>query len=117
MQIVGVYSADICNLTTNYWMNPLQPGLTVLVSGNSHEMITNAQTYWGPCAVTAISFMSVVSFVGWWYQRRMRDLFTEQVNNLDDDSYDRADAREAKRTGGYFAPNGVSDHFIASPQI
>lgn len=106
MQILGVYSSDICNLTTNYWMNPLQPGLMVLVSANSKEMIRNAQIYWEPCAVTAISFMSVVSFVGWWYQRRMRDLFTEQVNNLDKDEYDRADAREAKQRGD-FAGDGV----------
>lgn len=31
--------------------------------------------YWKPCAITAIVFMTVVSFVGWWYQRRMRDMF------------------------------------------
>jgi hypothetical protein len=37
---------------------------------------------WKPCAITAIVFMSVVSFVGWWYQRRMRDLFQDRKSAM-----------------------------------
>lgn len=39
------------------------------------DVLTRTE-FWEPCAITAIVFMTVVSFVGWWYQRRMRDMFT-----------------------------------------
>lgn len=38
--------------------------------------------YWVPCAVTAITFMIVVGFMAWWYQRRMRDMFAESELTL-----------------------------------
>lgn len=65
MQIVGVYSADICYITVDHWMDPFRPGITALISSNSKRMIQDAQIYWKPCAITAIVFMSFVSFVGW----------------------------------------------------
>lgn len=34
--------------------------------------------YWKWGAITAIGFMAFVSFLGWWYQRRMRLRFTER---------------------------------------
>lgn len=56
-----------------------------MISNNSKQMIDDAQRYWKPLAIAAIVFMGVVSFVGWWYQRRTRDLFTEQVMKIDED--------------------------------
>lgn len=34
--------------------------------------------YWKWGAITAISFMAFASFLGWWYQRRMRLRFAER---------------------------------------
>lgn len=97
MQLLGVYTADICYLTVDQWIDPT--GATAMISKNSKVMIQDAQTYWKPCAITAIAFMTLVSFVGWWYQRRMKDLFMNLVNDVDLDKYDRADTRESKRPG------------------
>lgn len=102
MQILGVYSADICYITTEHWMRPFRaPGsVTAVLSLNSRLMLQDARTYWKPCAITAIVFMSVVSFVGWWYQRRMRDMFMELVSRLDAEGFARGDAREARMDFG-----------------
>lgn len=89
MQVLGVYSADICGVTTDHWIDPFRPGVTAMISMNSTLMIRDAQTYWKPCAITAIAFMSFVSFVGWWYQRRLRDLFMDLVSKIDQDRYAR----------------------------
>lgn len=55
MQIVGVYSADICYVTVDYWMDPFRPGATALISVNSKRMIQDAQIYWKPCATPQLS--------------------------------------------------------------
>lgn len=99
MQLLGVYSADICQLTVDKWPHPYRHGVTAMISQNSAVMIRDAETYWKPCAISAIAFMTFVSFVGWWYQRRMKDLFTNLVSQVDLDKHDRADMRLSKRLG------------------
>ncbi|KAJ4393500.1 hypothetical protein N0V93_002712 [Gnomoniopsis smithogilvyi] len=84
MQLLGVYTADICNLNVGNWLHPYRPEVTAMLSTNSKQMIDDAQKYWKPLAIAAICFMGVVSFVGWWYQRRTRDLFTDQVIKIDE---------------------------------
>ena len=96
MQLLGVYTADICQITVDDWIHPYRPGVTALISTNSRNMIRDAQIYWKPCAITAIAFMTFVSFVGWWYQRRMRDLFTNLVRDVDKDGWDRSDTIASK---------------------
>lgn len=96
MQILGVYSADICYLTVDKWMHPYKPGNIALISKNSRSMISDAKTFWKPCAITAIAFMSFVSFVGWWYQRRTRDVFMGLVSSID--VHSREDTKESMRT-------------------
>lgn len=83
MQLMGVYSAGICQITVDKWLHLHEPGVTTMISVNTKVMIQDAQTYWKPCAITAISFMTFVSFVGWWYQRRMKDIFTDLVSKVD----------------------------------
>jgi Zn-dependent protease with chaperone function len=99
MQLLGVYSADICYLTVDKWMHPYERGITAMISTNSRKMIRDAQTYWKPCAITAIAFMTFVSFVGWWYQRRMKDVFTTLVSEVDLEEHDRRDTRDSRSRG------------------
>lgn len=100
MQLIGVYSAGLCYVTVENWTKPYDMRPMPVISSNSREMILYASgqspfplrpvpfrsesyspnanadvVYWKPCAITAIVFMTIVSFVGWWYQRRMRDMF------------------------------------------
>lgn len=96
----------MCYVTVQNWTKPYDTRLMPVISTNSREMILHASgqsscplrpphsgtfstnltrtytVYWKPCAITAIIFMSIVSFVGWWYQRRMRDTFTTCMSLL-----------------------------------
>lgn len=90
MQLLGVYTANICQVSAYDWLDPYRPDVTAMLSVNTKEMIDDAQIYWEPCGITAIAFMTFVSFVGWWYQRRMKDLFTTLVSEVDLDKYDRS---------------------------
>ncbi|KAH8675456.1 hypothetical protein BX600DRAFT_534925 [Xylariales sp. PMI_506] len=96
MQLLGVYSANICSVTAVWWLSPFDVRPNVTLSLNTHDMITSAENYWKPCAITAIVFMAVVSFVGWWYQRRMRDVFSQMVQDIDNSNFDRDDTRRAR---------------------
>ena len=42
MQLIGVYTADICQITTGSWFSPLSQRPVVVVSVNSPQMINNA---------------------------------------------------------------------------
>ncbi|CAK7208906.1 hypothetical protein SBRCBS47491_000256 [Sporothrix bragantina] len=106
MQLMGVYSADICYVTTQYWFAPLDKRPQPIISVNSADMIRESELMWKPCAITAIVFMSVVSFVGWWYQRRMRDLFQDQVRRIDQN--ERRDTRASRPDRGRVRPRAVS---------
>ncbi|EPE08002.1 cytochrome mitochondrial [Ophiostoma piceae UAMH 11346] len=87
MQLMGVYTADICYVTTEYWFLPYSERPMAMISTNSAEMIKSAEG-------------NVVSFIGWWYQRRMRDLFAQQVLRIDDESFERVkDTRKSRITG------------------
>lgn len=90
MQLLGVYTANICQVSAYDWLDPYRPDVTAMLSVNTKEMIDDAQIYWEPCGITAIAFMTFVSFVGWWYQRRMKDLFTNLVSEVDLDKYARS---------------------------
>ncbi|KAK2609843.1 hypothetical protein N8I77_003320 [Diaporthe amygdali] len=119
MQLLGVYTANICQVSVYDWLDPYRPDVTAMISVNTKAMIDDAQIYWEPCGITAIAFMTFVSFVGWWYQRRMKDLFTTLVSEVDSDKYDRADTRAAKRssTSQNGMHNGEERHLWGSPAI
>ncbi|KAI1872646.1 hypothetical protein JX265_005526 [Neoarthrinium moseri] len=96
MQLMGVYSANMCYVPSRWWLVPFEDRPVIMISKNTALMITMAQRYWEPCAITAIVFLAVVSFIGWWYQRRMRDLFGELVRSINAQKYDREDTRSAR---------------------
>ncbi|KIM98510.1 hypothetical protein OIDMADRAFT_31299 [Oidiodendron maius Zn] len=88
MQLIGVYTAAVCRVTVSEWSKPVdQRGLSI-ISVNSALAIKSAKKYWKWGAITAISFMAFVSFLGWWYQRRMRLRFTELVERVDESCLD-----------------------------
>ncbi|OHE93608.1 hypothetical protein CORC01_11107 [Colletotrichum orchidophilum] len=89
MQIIGVYRTNMCFINAHDWLEPDDRRPPVVLSVNSREMINSATKYWKPVAIAAIAFMAVVSFVGWWYQRRMRDVFGQLVKRIDEAEFER----------------------------
>ncbi|EFW99500.1 hypothetical protein CMQ_7868 [Grosmannia clavigera kw1407] len=90
MQLMGVYSADVCRVTTPNWSKNDIHRADVLLSQNTAKMIRLSRSTWIPFASTAIGFMSAVSFVGWLYQRRMRNVFLKLATRIDDNECQEA---------------------------
>ena len=92
MQLIGVYNSGHCGLTAAHWTKP-HADVPIVVSFNYAEQITAAHDYWLPCAITAVVFLAVVTFCGWWYQRRLRALFRRLVDDIGDTTTDREDVK------------------------
>lgn len=90
MQLMGVYSAPKCSIDAQWWTKP-HPNVQIIVSTNYAQEIEYARRYWLPCGITATLFLGVVSFCGWWYQRRLRGLFRELVSDIGNPRTDRED--------------------------
>ena len=88
MQLMGVYNSDKCDINAGWWTKP-HGNLTVTISSNYALEIQDASTYWKACAITATLFLGVVSFCGWWYQRRLRGLFRLLVKGIGNPEYER----------------------------
>lgn len=85
MQIMGVYRNCLCTWPIHYWRRSLFDA-TYPISTNSAEAIRNASTYWKGTGATAITFLGFISYVGWWYQRRLRYQFRLLVDRIDENS-------------------------------
>ncbi|TAQ83562.1 hypothetical protein B7494_g8116 [Chlorociboria aeruginascens] len=92
MQLLGVYTVDICQINVDRWTKP-HSDIMVIISANYQQEIHSANTYWKACAITATVFLGVVSFCGWWYQRRLRGLFKELVRDIGNPESEREDIR------------------------
>jgi hypothetical protein len=90
MQLMGVYSAPKCSINVQWWTKP-HPNVMVALSTNYAQEIEYARRYWLPCGITATLFLGVVSFCGWWYQRRLRGVFRELVSDIGNPKTDRED--------------------------
>lgn len=104
MQLMGVYTAPKCAITAEYWTRS-HSNVPIIISTNYAEQIRAAEKYWLTCAITATIFLAVVSFGGWWYQRRLRGIFRRLVDDLGIASMD---LEEVRATTGPFSPvNGI----------
>ena len=81
-QIMGLYRNCLCVLPMKYWrrseLDHIMP-----ISTNSAESIRHAATYWKDTGITAIAFLGFISYVGWWYQRRLRYHFKVLIEKID----------------------------------
>lgn len=92
MQLMGVYGGPKCSINAQYWTKP-HAEVPVILSNNYALEIADAKKYWVPSAITAILFLALVTFCGWWYQRRLRGLFRNLVSELGSEVTDREDIR------------------------
>jgi len=86
LQIIGVYRNCLCNIPITVWHRPYDDDVSFVISSNSAEDIHWAQTIWTGTGVTAVVFLGFVSFVGWWYQMRLRYEFKKIIMMIDERS-------------------------------
>ena len=59
------------------------------ISSNSAEDISYARRTWTALGASAVTFLGVVAFIGWWYQKRLRyqmKLLIERIGVNPEDS-------------------------------
>lgn len=74
MQIIGVYRNCLCRLTTQNWWYGRAEAI-IVISTNSAQDISQALHFWIPMGCAATGFLALVTYIAWWYQRRLRMLF------------------------------------------
>ncbi|KAI9773727.1 MAG: hypothetical protein M1839_002025 [Geoglossum umbratile] len=82
MQIMGLYRNCLCQLPMQYWRDRRHTPLLV-VSVNSVDDIHQARTYWTGTGSGGVAFLGLICYSGWWYQRRLKGVFRELVENID----------------------------------
>jgi hypothetical protein len=82
MQLVGVYRNCLCALPIMYWGNRGDPDAWVSLGTNSAADIMAAKTWWVPLGATAVAFLCLSCYWGWWYQRRLRGVFRDAADNI-----------------------------------
>lgn len=66
-----------------YWAKRDSPHALTTLSSNSSEDIHYAKMFWFPCGMAATGFLIVVTYLGWWYQRRLRAQFLDLACGID----------------------------------
>lgn len=83
MQIIGVYRNCLCDIPIIVWNRRYENQL-IVISTNSKDDIHKAKTFWTGTGITAVVFLTAVSYVGWWYQKRMRCEFRKLIERIDE---------------------------------
>jgi hypothetical protein len=82
MEVMGVYDSCICGITATAWFPTSSRDAAVMFLASDTVGFRNSARLWGWCGFTAIIFMSVMCYLGYWYQRYLREKFMEAVNHI-----------------------------------
>ncbi|KAI1870150.1 hypothetical protein JX265_006320 [Neoarthrinium moseri] len=85
MQMLGVYRSCACRIPAKYWMTPDDPDAYIVLSTNTAESIVAAQNWWTVTGTVAVVLLSVICSLSWWHQRRLRKVFREEADTLEED--------------------------------
>lgn len=100
MQIIGVYRNCLCDIPITVWHKRYDANQLLVISTNSKDDIHRARTFWKGTGITAVVFLTSVSFIGWWYQKRLRYQFKKLIERIDEPTRE-----EMQSLNGH--PNGV----------
>lgn len=57
------------------------------LSTDDSESIEAASQYWVTTGAIAVGFICLICALGWWHQRRLRKMFRDEADSLDNDSH------------------------------
>ena len=83
MQVIGVFRNCLCGIPMSSWGRS-RFSTEFVISTNSAEAIYNASTIWKGTAAAALTFLGLVSLIGWWSQKRLRYQFKLMISHVDD---------------------------------
>ena len=82
MQIMGVYRNCLCDIPITVWHQ--SDNQSIVISTNSRDDFRRARTFWKGTGIAAVVFLTSASFVGWWYQKRLRQDFKKLIQRIDE---------------------------------
>ena len=97
MQIIGVFRNCLCSINADQWGSS-RFAAEIVISTNSAEDIYRASTVWRGTSIAATIFLGVVTFAGWWYQRRLRQQFTVMISQIGENA-ENPPANNSRREG------------------
>lgn len=68
-----------------YWVTPNDPDAYVVLSTNTAESIRAAKDWWTVTGTVSVVILGIVCALCWWHQRRLRKIFRDEADNLDED--------------------------------
>ena len=83
MQIIGVFRNCLCNINVDRW-GKSRFTAEIVISTNSAGDIYRGSTVWKGTSIAATVFLGVVTFVGWWYQRVLRQQYKVMISRIDE---------------------------------
>ncbi|KAI1383585.1 uncharacterized protein F4822DRAFT_82104 [Hypoxylon trugodes] len=83
MQLLGVYRSCACEVPVRYWPRLNDPEAYIVLSDNSAEDIEAAQRWWTITGSTGVGIVGIVCALAWWHQRRLRKVFRDEADKLD----------------------------------
>lgn len=81
MQIMGVFRNCLCYVNARYWLHP-DSYIGISVASDTQDQRISSR-YWVVMSSVATGFMALVGYIGWWYQRQIRQEFIVEVKALD----------------------------------
>lgn len=85
MQVMGVYRNCFCYVIASEWwkimLHNWDPGYVINVAVDTQKL-RNSSRNWIVMGTVATASMAVACYVGYWYQRSLRERFVTEVENL-----------------------------------
>ncbi|KAI0508629.1 hypothetical protein F5B22DRAFT_386046 [Xylaria bambusicola] len=85
LQLLGVFRNCLCSVPATYWPYLNGPEAYFAISTNSQEAIVVAEAWWTTTGSTSVGLISIITALAWWHQRRLRKMFKEQADQLEND--------------------------------
>lgn len=107
MQLIGVFRNCLCAIPVSSWGRS-RFGTEFVISTNSALAIRQASTFWKVTGSIAITFLGIMSLVGWWSQKRLRYQFKLMISDVD---------QNTDLSREIFAKEGLAEPDRVSPQL
>ncbi|KAI8961180.1 hypothetical protein F5Y11DRAFT_237805 [Daldinia sp. FL1419] len=82
--LTNVLTNCFCAIPAKYWWDRwTNPKALIFVDDSTWEQLYYAEKWWFPAGVAGVIFMTFVAYIGWWYQRSLRQRYCDLVGNID----------------------------------
>jgi hypothetical protein len=81
MEIIGAYQSCICGITTTAWFTADEENAVLFLASDTAGFRASARL-WGWCGYAAAGFISGMCYIGYWYQRYLREKFADGVRGV-----------------------------------